>query len=241
MKETNPLKIWTVALPVLSVVVAAGVTAYEWNRVRGLEADRDRMKKNIAVLDRLQERMNSEISSPQVPAVAQTVSEQPLYLNNLRTLAAATRVKLVKWTNSAPYIPTNQQQLSNNEVQPTLPQGITAISSDVEVMGGYEDVRQFLYAVAKSPRLYNMSRVRWTRNDKWPQTGVQFTLVRYVTAAPAATPEPNRSASLETPQAGQSNNTHAGPGEHFRAGGAVTPAADTRPADVAARGARNDG
>jgi hypothetical protein len=42
-------------------------------------------------------------------------------------------------------------------------------------------VREFLYNILRSPRLLTMTDVRWGRTDRWPTTGVSFTLTRYVT------------------------------------------------------------
>jgi len=191
-------------MPVLCALVIAGVVGRQWMALQALGREHRSVEQDIAVVENSLRQLDAAPPPSRIATEELSNREQVSFLNMLRGYADAWRVRLVRWSNGTPIAPGMAAEGAPNR----LPEGVYAIGSAVEVAGAYNDVRRFLYDLQRSPRLYNLSEVRWTRGDKWPITMASFTLTRYVTAAapgvsssaaPAGAPAPAFGPAVSTP------------------------------------------
>jgi hypothetical protein len=197
MKKEALYRALTIVTPLITVLLAAGVSTYEWQRLKRLESE---TASTQAKLDHISRELRDFEAQPQTekyPTVARTPREQALFLDTLRANADISKVQLVRWTNS--------MQPATADKASGLPAGVSAIVSIVEVAGRSENTRQFLYNVIRTRRLLNMSDLKWIR-DTWPNTHLTFTLTRYV-APPVQLP----SQQLHLDRAGAETHRSGGP------------------------------
>src|SRR2546423_1443704 len=100
------------------------------------------------------------------PAGKNTPGE-PDVLNTLRIYANASGVKITRWMNGTPYAPVpgaNGGLGGSNgtaEKPKPIPGGAAPIASSIEVAGPFNSIREFMYYLQRSPRLLNMTGIRW--------------------------------------------------------------------------------
>jgi len=175
-----------IGLPVLSFFLAGGLAFYHARRAQHLESEWELAGKQIAALDTLITTSGSKPRPARFPTAEQSSQEQPNFLNVLRAYADGAHVRFVHWSNNSANTANNASVASasgsdNKEAQgKSLPPDVTAIVSQVEIAGHYLGIRDFLYSILRSPRLLNLTDIKWMRDDTWPQTHVTFTLTRYV-------------------------------------------------------------
>jgi hypothetical protein len=174
MKPILAYRLATIAVPVVSLVVAVCTVGIQARRLYKARADLVITRDRMAVTTRKISEINAQPPITKAPTAAATPLEQPEFLTAVRDMAAACRVQFSKWTNDAGIASASQEK------GPAAPPGITAITSEIEVSGKYPDARRFVYAVTASHRLYTMNDMVWVRNDKWPQTFLTLKLTRYV-------------------------------------------------------------
>jgi hypothetical protein len=204
MKKLRFLKIAVILCPVGAAFVAGSVYGFEVRRLHRFEAERAKAEAQMASLERLVKEIEAQPDIVRIPTADQTPQEQAQFLTALRSWAEARHVQLVRWTNvvTAPSSPEAGQAT-------TLPAGVTAIVSNIDVKGRYDDARQFLYDLQRSRRLLTLNNVRWTRGEKWPGTEVFFSLTRYVTPPGKSVVEPrSQSAKPAEPAAPHVHDTH---------------------------------
>ncbi len=203
MNKLSLFNIAAIVVPFACFLIAGGVIYREVLRINQLNDTRIQMEKNIAFLETIQKELDRQPPLPRFPTVEQSPREQPDFLNTLRMFAFATSVRLVRYTNATPIAPSSTSA-ANQDTKPASPSGVIPIASSVEVAGRYTNIREFLYALQRSPRLFNMSDIRWTASaERWPITSTSFTLTRYVTAAktaagPASPGEPPTGIAQDT-------------------------------------------
>jgi len=180
MSRTSWLNIASIAIPLICLLLAGGVTFYEVQRIRRLDAELKQTERNIAFVQKIREEIDRMPSVRRFPAAEMSPREQTDFLNTLRAYALANRVTLVRWTN-APIAPNRP---SAETPRGHLPPDITPISGSVQVGGLYSNVRGFLYDLLQGARLFTINDIRWRRGQKWPATNISFTLTRYVTTTP---------------------------------------------------------
>jgi hypothetical protein len=167
----------TVFAPVLSVLCAGGVTIYEWQRLKQLEAATTASEKKLTAIEREIRDFSNQPIAEKYPTEEKTPREQAQFLDMLRANADASHVQLVRWSNTTP--PPVPPPANGQPDPRALPTGVSPIISIVEVTGHSNNTRQFLYALLRSRRLLNMSDLNWIR-ENWPLTHLTFTLTRYV-------------------------------------------------------------
>jgi hypothetical protein len=189
MRRESLYRSLTIATPIVAFLSATGASAYEWQRLKRLEMDTTSTERKIAGIDRELRTYEAQPQTAKYPTVAKTPREQAQFLDALRANADTCKVQIVRWSNNtAPPVAAGSTAPSDgSKPAPVLPAGVTAIVSLVEVSGGTDNTRQFLYNVARSRRLLNMTDLKWVR-DKWPNTHLTFTLTRYV-APPVELPD----------------------------------------------------
>ncbi len=174
------LKLATVLLPIIGVMAAIFLVFLQWNKLNSLKEQKEKTEQQLAVLNRLSLEIKAKPTLSKVAVVPPTYDEQSQFLNMIRGFAEKSRVRLVRYNNR--YIPPPPPD-SAEAKKPTLPPGVMALNSEVEVAGDYNSIRQFMYQLLHAPRLYNTVDLKWNRgttNEKWPLTHLGFTLLRYV-------------------------------------------------------------
>lgn len=186
VNKVRVLNIAVILVPLICLLGATASIAYQVHRIMTLQDRRQKIEGDIAIVESRLRELQMTPRPSRIPTVEQTPQEQSGFLNSLRAYAELSRVRLARWTNATPLAPPAGARDGSNP-QSNIPEGVTPISSAVEVIGPYSGVREFLYNILRSPRLLTMTDVRWGRTDRWPTTGVSFTLTRYVTP-PGKTP-----------------------------------------------------
>ena len=174
MKKESLYRPLTIAVPIVAVLCAGGVSGFEWNRLKRLEGEATATQAKLVQIDRELRSYQAQPQTERYPTVPRTPREQALFLDALRANADVCKVQLIRWSNTTPAAPPATDKPAAG---PTT--GVTAVVSTIEVMGRSENTRQFLYNVLRSRRLLNMSELKWVR-DAWPNTHLTFTLTRYV-------------------------------------------------------------
>ncbi|HLJ54549.1 MAG TPA: hypothetical protein VKT77_05870 [Chthonomonadaceae bacterium] len=195
----------TILLPIASVLVATGGTAYEWRRLKQLEAQSSAGRTQIAHIQQEMSTYRAQPPSEKYPTAPKTPREQALFLDALRANADFSGVQLVRWSNTP--APAPPPPSPDKPAPPTS--NVTAIQSVVEVAGKSANSRQFMYNVLRSRRLLNMAEIKWVR-DQWPNTHLTFTLTRYI-----APPDPVLPGAPQTASAAGGPNGEAA-GQHLQ-------------------------
>lgn len=231
----------SVFAPTVSILCAGGVSIYEFQRLKQLEAATVASEKKLTAVERELRDFAAQPRMDKVPTEEKTPREQALFLDYLRANADASHVQLIRWSNTTP--PPAAPAANGQPAPGALPPGVSAIISIVEVSGQTNNTRQFLYALMRSRRLLNMSDLKWIR-ENWPLTHLTFTLTRYVGPAihsPLESPAAAGTSATGTPSSAQGNSTQHASGsaansaptapsgnESFAAGPINTPGLDRR-------------
>lgn len=203
MNKQKLLLIGQIALPAFCLIAGSFAMLRQVRRGNEAREERGRIDRQIILVDAKLKELEKPRPFIRYPAAMAGPQEQPEFLNIMRGYSAAANVKITKWLSQTPVAaakaptatagsggsPLSAQPATQNPtaaLAAALPPGVTAIPAAVQVNGPFNNVRQFLYSVLSDRRLINLSDVRWSRTEKWPTTGVEFTLTRYVTdKAPA--------------------------------------------------------
>ncbi len=179
MSRMSASNVVCVVLPAVCVIGGGLTMWWQYRRIANLSTERVATERSIAIMQQQLAASEGEAPPMRIATMEMTPKEQVDFLYSLRAYAAATRVRLVSWTNGTPMAPAAPG--GKEQAASTLPAGVNAISSAITVSGTYANVREFLYYLLRSPRLLSMSDMRWARGDAWPVSSVSFTLTRYVT------------------------------------------------------------
>jgi hypothetical protein len=187
------LNIFLILVPIICFGVQVGNLYGKYRHIGQLRTEQVGLDRQIGVADRA---LASDANMPtykQQPTAEQSAAEQARFLDQLHGEARSTGVQITTWTNAltaAAPTPSASSTADTSAAAAThvLPLGINSITSQVEVVGTFQGLRQFLYHLERTPRLLNLSNPHWVRAD-WPRTRLSFMLTRYVTpeAAPIQT------------------------------------------------------
>lgn len=186
-------------VPIISFFVVAMLVLFEAHKYRQVGREVDYTNKQINQLGILIKEMDARPPLTVIPVILQSPVEQPDFIDVLRSRAEGTHVTLSKWANAAAPANNGGTPAPASEANPgatrSLPQEVSTINCTIEVTGQYNDLRHFLYSLQDAPRLFTLSDMVWSRNNKWPETTLKFNLARYVTlsgSAPMRMPEPSK-------------------------------------------------
>lgn len=174
MNRTVMLRLFATITPILCLGLGAWLIWGQYQKSVALETDLARVSKNVEFQKTMIAEIGSQPLAEKEPAAPISDAEQAAFLEDLRQIARNTGVVLTKWAN----VPTAPPTEANKVV---LPAWITPMLSNLEVSGPYPAIRNFLYEIARAPRLLNFSGVKWTRNDEKNTTSLSVTITRYVT------------------------------------------------------------
>lgn len=183
MGRFNLNNVLVVVLPLIVLLGSGWLTMYQLRRMRDLDAQRRQVEQSIAITQNSIASLEALPPLNRIPTEPFAPKEQVDFLNTLRAYADATRVRLVNWSNATPLAPLSTTSPATDTMEPknALPRGVIPIGSAVVISGTYANVREFLYYLLRSPRLFSLTDLRWSRSDQYPNTTVSFTLTRYVT------------------------------------------------------------
>lgn len=174
-------------VPVISIFIVVVLALYEAHRYRQYGRELVVTQKQITQLDTLIKDLDAKPPITVIPVILQSPVEQPDFIDVLRASAEKNHIVLNRWANATG--PAGAGASTN------VPAEVTAINCTIESAGTYNNLRRFLYSLQDAPRLFTLSDMVWTRNDRWPTTTLKFNLTRYVTAsgsAPARMPAPTK-------------------------------------------------
>ena len=211
--QARNYKILSIILPIIAVVIAGIFTMTQVTRMRALQEQKKQVDDNIANLERLMRMDQLQPLVNKIPAELMSPEEQAAFLDQLRQLAAASDIQIIRWTNTARQLaaPPPDPKDPNAPVAPASK--VTALMCTMDIRGEYPRMRTFMYSLLRSKRLLNVSSLTWTRTNEYPRTALTFTCTRYVTDQPlmdVPTAEPGESANspeVTTPSSTTSTGT----------------------------------
>ena len=178
MNRMQLLKIAIVCCPVFAGGVTCGIVGVQFARENALKAEKARLSAQARLLEQTVQAMNRQGHAPRIACVAASPQEQTEFLKLLRGYAGLHRVQIARWADAPP--PDSNGAADSAKL--ARPSGVTAIVSQIDARGAYNDSRQFMYALLRSPRLFTLNDVKWTRGERGI-TVTTFSLTRYVTAS----------------------------------------------------------
>jgi hypothetical protein len=214
VNQARNYKILTIVLPIVAVLIAGIFTMTQITRMRSLRSEKEAVDKNIAYLEDLMRQDQLQPLTDKIPAEVISPEEQAAFLDQLRQLAAASGIEIIRWTNTArsltPPPPPNPNDPKAKEQPPASK--VTALMCTMDIAGEYPAMRSFMYALLRSKRLLNVSGLTWSRTNEYPRTALTFTCTRYVTSEPmyiAPPAEPGNSAKPGVTTPASSSTTSA--------------------------------
>lgn len=189
MNKLSQYRLFAVLVPILCLCVGGWVV---WNQIKRLNmvtAEKAQVEKNLAFQKKMIADIGLQPLAAKEPTVPASEAEQAEFLEGLRTIAKQTGVTLTRWNNVAAPPP------DPNKPDTSMPKDVSAMVSTLEVNGGYSNVRDFLYSIARAPRLLNFSGIRWGRAADNVNTILSVTVTRYVSTGIAPAPEIPKSVS----------------------------------------------
>ena len=175
MDRLKVMRITTFAVPLLALVACSGAVAFEKHRLFDFRTQLGGTRSQIATAAKILKDMEGQTSLARFPTVAQTPQEQPGFLNEMRTYSDLNHVELIRWTTTTIYY------AKNDPILKTMPPDVTQLVSNVVTAGTYADLRSFLYSLLRSPRLINLTDMKWARGVHGAREELSFTLTRYTT------------------------------------------------------------
>lgn len=179
--QVKSYKILAIVMPIVALIIATIFTMTQITRMRGLQADKAAVDKDIAFLEDLMQQDQLQPITNKIPAEVISQQEQAAFLNQLRQLAAASGVEIVQWTNTARSLATPEPKEGED---PSAASKVQALMCTMNIRGEYARIRSFMYSLLRSTRLLNVSNLTWTRTNEYPRQALTFTCTRYVTTEP---------------------------------------------------------
>ncbi len=174
--------------PIVSVLCAGGLAFFEFRRLQEFQSEVSVTQKKIAIINQALKDYQLAPPSKQVPTAERGPHEQSMFLDSLRLMAINSHVQITRIANTEAPPPAPPPPPSTDPNTPTppakFPPGVGPVTSAIEVTGNQFNVRRFMYGVQRSPRLMNLSDMKWVR-ETWPNTHLLFTLTRYVGPPPS--------------------------------------------------------
>ncbi len=196
MKKVIAYQTLLIAAPIVALVVGGVVWMNQQRRLTRIKAEGEVVLKEVRTVQAQLKLADSQQASKRFPTVELNAQEQSKFLDLLRLCALETGVEITSWKNAV--AGGDATPGSSNTGAATakpastaprkLPEGISMVTSNVEVRGAFPKVRDFLYRLQLNPRLLSIHKARWGRDAKYPNTVAEFTLSRYVHLA-SANPE----------------------------------------------------
>jgi len=178
-KATKALNALFFMIPIACFLLLTWRVFGEWRQMQELMREQLATDHQISVVDHTLSIGAGMPSYNQHPTAEQSAAEQAQFLDQLHREAKAARVQIMTWSNASVASPSAATTAGATDSR-TLPAGINPIASQVDVEGGFRDLRRFLYNLERTPRLLNLGSPHWAR-AVWPKTHLSFTLTRYVT------------------------------------------------------------
>jgi hypothetical protein len=165
-------------VPIISIFVVVVLTLFEAHKYRQFGRELVVTRKQVAQLDSLIKDLDAKPPITVIPVIRLSPSEQPDFIDLLRSRAEVNHTSLTRWANAAGS--GSSPGAVSGGANP-LPADVGAINCSIEVTGKYNDLRHFLYSLQDGPRLFTLSDMAWSRNGTWPITTLKFNLARYTT------------------------------------------------------------
>ena len=204
-------KILSIVLPIIAVLIAGVFTMTQVTRMKSLQAQKDQVDENIAFLENLMRQDQLQPLADKIPAELMSPEEQAAFLDQLRQLAAASNIQIIRWTNTARKLP-NAPKDPNKKEEETPASKVTALMCTIDIKGEYPNMRTFMYSLLRSKRLLNVSSLTWTRTNEYPRTALTFTCTRYVTDEPMPVAPPEPGGTTTSPQVTKPASSTTGAG-----------------------------
>jgi Tfp pilus assembly protein PilO len=167
MKPLVRILMFLMPIVVGGVMLIMNLSANE--RLQKAEQDQAALELDRQNLESLMEAMILEPDPEKVPGVARSEEEQARFIEDLKELARTTGCRIDQFTTLPPPPPMEDSILARYHELPTR----------LVLIGSYEALREFAYAIMRSDRLMNMMNVRWDRVQTGPLSRLTMTITRY--------------------------------------------------------------
>lgn len=176
MNRTSIYNLLSVIIPLVCLAGVVAALVILKSRANAAEEQNRQAVQQIAVVENRIKELETVERQPLESSVAASPMEETGFLNLIRGYAGV-GVTIDKFNIATPLAP---QGASGEAAAPARPAGVSAVSGSMDVSGPYNAVRQFLYNLHRSSRLFTLRDVKWRRGDKPGTTSASFTLTRYV-------------------------------------------------------------
>ncbi len=165
------------AIPLICIAIA-GVVIYNQHAAFDKAAqDLSAARTAEAAASVARDRAEQEAGTVRYAAVPPSTSEEPKFLNGLRSRATLSGIQISRWTSqTAPATSTNGQPPA--ETDPAV-KSLVKIQGDMTLSGPYQGIRKFLLDLSLTNRLYTLSNLRWTLKNG-TDVELQTMITRYV-------------------------------------------------------------
>lgn len=164
-------------LAVLISFIASAIFVFAATRKLNAASDADAVTRSaIDSASRQLADVNRQKSAERYATEPQSAQELPGFVNAVRGYADPNHVQIVRWM-VAPIIVNVH---SNEYKRLNMPDHVTPLTTFVQVRGSYAGVRAFLYGLLRSPRLFTLNELKWTRGVKPAETDLAITVTRYL-------------------------------------------------------------
>jgi len=181
MNKTMLYRLVAAVSAVVCLLIAWGVSAYESVKIHDIDAHIATTTAENAAASQLISNIDKRGAAGIISVARDSRHEQVQFVNQIRTLAEQNHIRFTHWSagivNPLPVPATADKQLKD------LLGTVTPLCNELGVSGRYEDVRRFITSLTGSDRMIMVSRVKWNRNPKPPDTTLTFNATRYVSNA----------------------------------------------------------
>lgn len=188
MNKTTAYRAAAFSAPIVCLLLAVGLSAYETVRIHKVNdqtavVDKDNAATNMLIAD-IEKRGSSTI----VAVAPDSRDEQGDFVNSMRAEAARQQVRLTQWSVGT-VTPITPPATADPKLVALIKQ-VSPLSNQVGVSGTFAHLRSFLKALLNQDRYLSLSAVKWSRAAAPPDTAITFTVTRYVSTALVAAPHP---------------------------------------------------
>lgn len=201
MRKGDLIKTLSWLVPLTCAALAITLVFMQYQRRENRIKEVAQARETAASLRESIEHWKTSEGRDRIPSVADSIEEERTFLDEVRQVAIAHNIKLIKWVNEPESPPATTGPLDSTNKPAPLPEavkGVRTLSSTVEIRGSFGGVRGFMRDLLGSPRLLTVKSGVWSRGDDPGDTQFSFKLNRYVSQ-----PEPVAAPTTATPQDGR--------------------------------------
>ncbi len=216
-------------IPIVCMAIAGWVLYGQNQAFADASARRNQAEREVQEAQKEYDMIKRLSSEHHYAAEDDTQLEETAFLTYLHARSAANNVRWGNYNTQSTVYGKDKQGANGDPKVADLLKGIRKISSTLNFLGDYQNLRKLLGELESSDRLYTLTNITWSLTDKG--TTLNMTISRYVQPAPPAPKAPAGGAAKPgAPAANGPAGTPVKPGAPL----AGQPAGSTAPVKMGA-------